>query len=324
MSRHVKKWFFFLLALVCVFGVARLYYRLTDDFRLANITYQLPFEAPWKVPTLTSEEHRNLAYILDQKFSYIGKGAQCYAFVSEDGKYVLKFFKFKHLKPNLFVEYLPAIPPFKAYKESCIERKKRKLINVFNGYDLAFRDNRQTAELIYLHLLPTQNLHLMATVIDKIGMKRVIHLDDVVFLVQKKGETLRTRLRHLFNQQQIAEAKQAMATILEMYISEYKKGIYDHDHGVLHNTGFIGEQPFHLDVGKLNQDDRMKQIEFYKKDLEHVIWKMDVWIKHNYSQYYPEFSQFLSQQYQKWTGEVIDTQSIDPKRFKKRRKLLGF
>lgn len=325
MNRFFKtKWFYCILALVALFGVFRIYYRLTDDFRLANMTYQLPFEAPWQVPALSAEEHQNLAQILQQNFSYIGKGAQCYAFVSEDGQYVLKFFKFKHLKPNLFVEALPAIFPFKEYKENCIERKKRKLIGVFNGYDLAFRENRDVSQLIYLHLLPTQNLKLQAHVIDKIGLQHTIALDDVVFLLQRKGETLRTRLRHLLDEKRIPEAKQAIANIIAMYISEYKKGIYDHDHGVLHNTGFIDHQAFHLDVGKLNKDNRMQEVEFYKKDLEHVVWKIDVWIKSSYPEYYPEFSDFLAQQYEKWTEEPLALQSINPKRFKKRRKMLGF
>lgn len=324
MSQRLKRGMYFLLIVLGIFGAFRLYYRLTDDFRLSNMTYELPFESPWKVPHLSSEEYQHLAQIMNQKFSYIGKGAQCYAFTSEDGQYVLKFFKFKHLKPNVFVEYLPSVPPFQNYKQSCIERKKRKLISVFNGYDLAFRENRQTSELIYLHLLPTEDLHLTAKVVDKIGLERSISLDEVVFLIQKKGETLRTRLRQLLNQQRVQEAKQAMASIIEMYISEYRKGIYDHDHGVLHNTGFIGNQPFHLDVGKLNQDDRMKEPGFYKNDLEHVLWKMDVWIKGTYPQYYSEFSHFLAQEYQKWTNEKLDLQAIDPKRFKKKRKVLGF
>ena len=89
------------VVLFCLFGIARLYYRLTDDFRLANITYELPFKPSWKVPSLTKEEYSRLAQITNQKFTYIGKGAQCYAFASEDGEYVLKFFKFKHLKPNM-------------------------------------------------------------------------------------------------------------------------------------------------------------------------------------------------------------------------------
>lgn len=319
MSRRLKRWIYGGAIALLLFGAVRLYYRLTDDFRISNMTYQLPFEAPWQVPSLTSEEHQQLAQILGQKFSYIGKGAQCYAFVSQDQQYVLKFFKFKHLKPNFIVDLLPSIPPFKGFKQSCIERKKRKLIGVFNGYDLAYRENRQDSELIYLHLLPTTHLHLQATVIDKIGLERQIKLDDVVFLIQKKGETLRTRLNHLLKQERVQEAEQAISSILAMYISEYNRGIFDHDHGVMHNTGFIGNQPFHLDVGKLNKDDRMRQVDIYKKDLEHVVWKIDVWIKATYPQYYSEISHFLAQEYQHWTGEALDIQAIDPKRFKKRR-----
>src|SRR5271163_4346243 len=104
-----------------------------------------------------------------------------------------------------------------------------------------------------------------------------------------------------------------MSSILEMYISEYKKGIFDHDHGVLHNTGFVGNRPFHLDVGKLNKDDRIQQPDIYKKDLEHIVWKMDVWVKASYPHYYHEISDFLAGEYQHWTGDTLDIKSIDPK-----------
>ena len=55
-----------------------------------------------------------------------------------------------------------------------------------------------------------------------------------------------------------------------MYISEYKKGIYDRDHGVMHNTGFVEDYPFHLDVGKFSKEESMRQVKFYKKDLERI------------------------------------------------------
>jgi hypothetical protein len=319
MGKCLKRWIFAIASALLLFGAIRLYYRLTDDFRLSNIIYPLPFEAPWQVPNLTAEEHQSLAKILDQKFFYIGKGAQCYAFVSEDQHYVLKFFKFKHLKPNFLIDFLPSVPPFKDYKQSCIERKKRKLIGVFNGYDLAYRENKKESELIYLHLVPSNNLQLEAKVVDKIGFEKHINLDEVVFLIQRKGETLRSRLKSLLKHGCLQEAKQAMASILAMYISEYQRGIFDHDHGVLHNTGFIGNQPFHLDVGKLNKDDRMRQKDIFKKDLEHIVWKMDVWIKAEYPHYYQELSDFLDNQYQHFTGERVDIKGIDPKRFKKRR-----
>ena len=57
MFHRLKKWIFALLALVLVVGAIRLYYRLTDDFRLANIQYILPFEAPWQIPELNVAEY---------------------------------------------------------------------------------------------------------------------------------------------------------------------------------------------------------------------------------------------------------------------------
>lgn len=318
MNSSIKKLCLFILLGMMSIGVIRLYYRLTDDFRLSNMTYRLPFEAPWQVPTLSPDERAQLTQILDQKFSYLGKGAQCYAFASEDGQYVLKFFKFKHLKPSIWVNLIPPFPPFNDYKQSCIEQKRCKLTEVFNGLDLAYREHREGSKLLYLHLLPTDNLHLQAMVIDKIGLERQINLDEVVFLVQRKGEKLRARMKSLLTENKLPEAEEAVAAIVEMYISEYQKGIYDQDHGVMHNTGFIGKEPFHLDVGKLSRDDRMKDSSFFKKDLEHVLWKIDVWVKANYPQHYPRFTTFLSDQYQKWTSESLDLQSIDPKRFKKR------
>lgn len=317
----IKKCLYGLLSLLVLFGATRLYYSITDDVRVSHMTYQLPFQAPWQVPELTPEAHQQLAQVLSQKFHYIGKGAQSYAFVSEDQQYVLKFFKFKHLKPNFLVKLIPSIPPFKAYKEQAIERKKRKLLSVFNGYDLAYHHNRQDSQLLYVHLLPTQNLHQQVTIIDKIGQEKVLNLDDVVFLIQRKGDTLDTRLTQLLDQGQVPEAGKAIASIVKMYVSEYQKGLYDRDHGVMFNTGFVGDQPFHLDVGKFSQDDNMRHVQVYKKDLEHVVWKIDQWVKTHFPQYTAILTPFLALQYQQWTHEALDLNAIDPQRFQRKPRL---
>ena len=99
----------FFLVVLLVFGAVRAYYRLTDDFRLSNISYPLPFQENLQIPPLAELERAQIINILSQNYSYLGKGAQSYAFRSQDGQYVLKFFKFKHLKPNVLEQYLPNI-----------------------------------------------------------------------------------------------------------------------------------------------------------------------------------------------------------------------
>lgn len=310
--------YFFILGLA-FFGVMRLYYYLTDDFRLGNITYEMKGEAEWNPPLLSLDEKRRIDQILSQRFFYIGKGAQSYAFASEDQQYVLKFFKFKHLKPNFWLSLLPSIPPFEKYKIQSSERKKRKLYSVFQGYDLAYRKIKEGSGLLYIHLQPTPNLQLQVTLVDKMGLERHYQLDDLVFLLQKKGETLRHYMERELDRNRLDKAKEAFSKVVDMYISEYKKGIYDRDHGVMHNLGFIDGQPFHLDVGFLTEEETMQFMDVYKDDLAYVVWKINKWVKSNYPQYDSVLSEFLSDLYFAKTRTVYDADRIDPQKFKRKK-----
>lgn len=283
-----------LTILVCV-GIIRLYFFLTDDFRLANITYDIPFHAEWEIPQISPEDEQQLDTILNQKFYYIGKGAQSYAFGSADQKYVLKFFKFKHLKPSLFLQILPAFPPFNHYSSKQIKRKEKKLAAVFNGYRLAYGKDKEESGLIYIHLNPSTTLHKKAVVVDKIGIERTIDLDPIVFIIQRKGVTTRAVLTEALNKGDLALAQKRIRQIFDLYLSEYQKGLYDHDHGVTHNTGFIGDKPIHLDVGKLNYDERIKQLEYYKEDLLLVTERLKHWLKSNYPKEYPSLAQNIEE-----------------------------
>ena len=109
------------LLITITFFSSRVYYRLTDDFRIANMTYELPYNTDWEIEPLTHSEKENLHSILSQPFYYIGKGAQSYAFMSEDKKHVIKFFKFKHLRPNWFEKLVANVSLFEEYKANRAE-----------------------------------------------------------------------------------------------------------------------------------------------------------------------------------------------------------
>jgi len=270
----------------------RVYYRATDDFRLGNIQNPMPYHPEWEIPQLTSEEQKKLQNILSQKFSYIGKGSQTYAFASEDQQYVLKFFKFKHLRPSLLFGILPKLPLLGPYQEREILRKQRKLNSIFTGYKLAFDVDKEESGLIFIQLNPSQN-PLYVTVVDKIGVNRTIDLGSVPYVIQEKGETLRSVLNRLIQNGDMEAAKQRIGQLLDLYVLEYHKGIYDRDHGVMCNTGFIEGRPFHLDVGKMVAEERMKQPEYFQPDLILVANKIEQWTKTNHPNEAPEIKQYL-------------------------------
>lgn len=278
------------IALALILAV-RGYFELTDDFRISNIVYPLKEREEWNFP-LSFEEQRDLEDILDQKFYYLGKGAQVYAFGSEDGKYVLKFFKFKHLKPSFFIQLLPPIGPLTEIKEKNVSRKLRKLEGVFEGHVLAYTHDKENSGLLYLHLNPTSGPELKTRLIDKIGYEREVDLNPIVFVLQRRGETLRTVFNELFSKGERELAAIRAGQILDMYMKEYKKGVWDRDHGISHNTGFIGSTPFHLDVGKMSYDANLQE-KFYQEDLRHVARKINTWVKENYPNEYEEFHRSL-------------------------------
>lgn len=285
-----KKIFYALIALLAITLLVRGYYALTDDFRVSNIVYPMEKREEWNFPT-SKEELDKLKKILDQKFIYLGKGAQVYAFGSEDGRYVLKFFKFKHLKPSPAIAMLPAIGPLKGVKERNIQRKLRKLEGVFEGHVIAYNYDKENSGLLYLHLNETTGLDIRAHLVDKIGIERTVDLDPIVFVLQKRGETLRTVFSELFNTERSDLAAVKANQVLDMYLDEYSRGVWDRDHGISHNIGFIEDKPFHLDVGKLSYDAKMQSPENYADDLRHVARKMEMWVKENYPDAYQDFYQ---------------------------------
>lgn len=287
------KWGF--VAALLIFALARLYYALTDDFRLSNIASPIPHQESWEISAPSAEEERHLKQILDQPYFYLGKGAQCYAFASEDGRYVLKFFKFKHLRPSLFIDALPAIGDLKAYKEKQTARKQRKLFGVFRSYKLAYDVDKSESGLIFIQLNKEGNPQRHVTIVDKIGLKYTLDLKDIPFLLQNKGSTLRVVIDSLLKKGDVETAKMRFGQILDLYSVEYSKGIYDHDHGIMQNTGFIGDEPIHLDVGKLEREEKMRDKSFAKQDALLVIGNIDQWVAKHYPQYGEQILNYLNQ-----------------------------
>jgi hypothetical protein len=312
------------LSLFVLFIAGRIYYRVTDDFRIGNVTHDFKDGAEWDSPSLSAQELATLSSIFDQKFSYLGKGAQCYAFASEDGSYVLKLFKFKHLRPALWVTMLPDIPLFNEYKQKERNRKAAKLHSVLSGYHLAYQHHKEGSGLLYLHFNPTNYLKKKMTVIDKIDLQYHLDLDQTVFLLQKKGETFRARLGSLIKKGNIEGAKSSIGKIMDMYIHEYKQGMWDRDHGVMHNTGFVKDEPFHLDIGKFSRDDKIRDPAVFREDFRHIGWKIDTWIKTHYPEEYPALSDYIEERYQLYTGEPLDVAYIDPTPYLKNKKVNWF
>lgn len=280
LKKSVKKILCLAIFAVIIFAGERAVYHVTGDFCLSNITYDLPNSSEWNI-TLTPTEKERIDSILNQRFYFIGKGNQTYTFESQDGKSVIKFFKFGHLKPSWFQQGINA-------------SQKKRLEKIFAGYMLAYERDRDNSGMIYIHFNRNHEFQRTITAFDWFGIAHEINLDQVVFVLQEKMIPTKTILVEALEKGDIETAKKRISQLFDLYIAEYHKGIYDRNHDVICNTGYIGNKAIRLDLGKIRMDERMKNHDIYIADLRKVAFdRIDKWMHKYYPQYENEIDDFM-------------------------------
>lgn len=247
---------------------------IDNQFRFRNITdeamenYSFPLDIA---------ESKQLQTILGQPYLYLDRGRQSFVFESQDKQYVIKFFDLHRYQPTWFTSIS---------KQS---RMKRKMAKLFHGYRVAYDHNRDNAMIIFLQLVPNPLLKQSIDLSDRFGFRHNIDLSKVPFVIQYKGITTRVEMSRLLGQGDVAAAKKCLRHLVDMYLTEYKRGIYDRDHNFMYNTGFVNGSPMRLDVGKLRLDPHYKDIKIALEDLEKiVIHRTQGWLQRHFPQYRDE------------------------------------
>lgn len=284
-----------------VFGLCSLFEFLdqqaTGGFRPAAIEYG--FTSSLNYGSLPQEDEPP-KHILSQSFSFLGHGHQSYAFVSQDGQYVIKFFKFH---PYRF-PWFHALNPVNWIKpDPHFQLRQQKLERVFVGYQLAFEHDRLHTGLLYIHLCPsTGTYHSPIEVKDWLGLTYEIDLDATCFVIQQKALTTRQVFNYYLRRGEIDIVKARIDSLLAMYVDEYQKGLFDHDHNLIDNTGFVDDQAIRIDVGKLTQDPQTKDPVFVREDLEKIGFKR---LGHWFSSHYPQEAPALIEHIHKKLKEIF-------------------
>ncbi len=223
-----------------------------------EISSSLQPNPAWMIPSPDPAKQQQLQHIFSTPLTFLGKGAQSYAFASSDGKYVVKFFKMRRFTPSFADSLCPHV----------VRRRLRNLNWVFNGYKTAYDHFREETGLIFIHLAKTQNLNCKATLIDAAGEQFTLDLDSTEFVVQEKAELIFAYLDRLYRQGKNKEAEKAIAQVFQIVKHRMAEGYADRDKGVSNNYGFVGDRAIQLDIGRLYKGSKPGQLEHVEKRIE--------------------------------------------------------
>lgn len=194
--------------------------RFTQGFRVAKLHLDFPFQPLWEI-----DPNPAVHAILQQNYTFIGKGAQSYVFESEDGIYVIKLFRFDQLSRH--------------YPD--------KILHLFNACKMAYDHLRDETGLIYIHLNPTpMNLPFLHCK-DAVCRTYKFPLDNCRFALQKKASPFRQTLQAAHGDS--IAMKKRLDQFLALLQARTAKGIINSDPNLSRNFGFLEDRSIEFDFG---------------------------------------------------------------------------
>lgn len=293
----MKKIYFFIAILLAGYGAyffAREQDKKTDGFYVERIAPIFPDDPRWDI-TPTTDEVSRANEALNQPYSYLAHGFQCYAFVSQDDNFVLKFIRQQRLQPPLLYQWLPNILFFKSMKEEKELLGKKRANYLFRSLKVAFEDVPEETGLLLVHLNKTQNLYPTVTISDKAGNIFHVPLDSHEFVLQKKAVPIKPTITTLMQEGNEDAAKKRIDQIFTLLEVCAKKGIADMDNQLIrkNNLGFLPDQCIYVDTGKITRKESMKTKARFTQDLKRLDPLHD-WLLENF----PDLAAYFKQKEQ--------------------------
>ncbi len=287
---------FFKLAIIglSAYGIMLFCHRQTAGFTLTAISSNLTYHPSWETRPLTSDENLQVEALLKQKFFFLNRGGQCYAFISEDGSSILKLFRLHRRRLPGIVMALPLPSFLESYRARKAANRSLKLYRDFNSYKLSFEELKEETALLFVHLNKTNYLKQQVTIVDKLGIEHRIDLDTTEFVLQKKVSLVCEELNALVQKGQLTEAQRRLDALLDLIVFRSKKGIHDEDAFLTRNFGFVGEKAVILDVGRFCKDPSRIQPEVYRADVQTIVNRFLPWLQENH----PSLAEYLEEQSQ--------------------------
>lgn len=235
MKKLLQRRAYFWISVICLcFGIFWAYKAIscvweqrTDGFTVASISSSRKPNPVWDVHPLSQDERTELDKALSQKYRYLACGNQAFAFLSEDGRYVLKFFKQKLFEPSFPWKWLPSAWLKEGRRAKKVWKKEDKLRRDFESYRMAFDELKEETGLILVHLNPTDWIGRNISISDKIHLEHSIPLDDFNFIIQRRADLVYPTIDRLMAEGNINAAKEALSSILNLFVSRCQKGIAD-------------------------------------------------------------------------------------------------
>lgn len=258
------------------------------------------FADPDYAVSLKQEKLQELNSLFNQPFYFIGEGKQCTAFVSRDGKYVIKFLLQKPLAVKKRVLGLPDHFPFNLFKTYKVKMKADRKKSLQAAFMLSYREIPEQTGTFFVHLNSTNERFIRPLILDQKGSVVSIDVNKTQFIVQKRAQHIKPVIMDLMWDGKFEEAKGRIDQLLDLLYECAQKQVVDDDSGLVRNNniGFVDSRAIYIDTGKLRKVNAPLARSDFVKDLKRL-QPFYRWLQ----TYYPNLALHYEAQQRKKIGE---------------------
>lgn len=238
--RMSRKAVSFLLLLSLVLLVGKGWHWLKDGYRVDRALFPLESSTKWRFAPLSEHEKARILSILKQPFFYLGRGHQCYAFESKDGRYVLKLPRHDRYRVSFFrrASSWPSSDDLRGRKDFLLK-----------SFEIAYEDLKKETALVCVHLTDQEEIEATLRVVDRLGRLSLLDANRVGFILQEKKELMMPALQRAVVLGERANAEAILDALLNVIVIRAKKGISNKDPSFLTNFAYENGVGIQIDTG---------------------------------------------------------------------------
>lgn len=197
----------FLSSLAAILVLAVICELVTTQFILYDIRCHKTSVPEWDTLQPENEELNVLKERFSQHFFYFGSGKNHHAYLSRDGKTLLKFFKQNNWDINWPV------------------KTRRKLDRAFASCKLAYEKLKIETGMLCLHLNKTEQMYGNVALEDNLGFSHNVDLDAVQFAAQEYAKPMFSKIDREVKNGNLTHMERGICASLDCIGSIYQKGI---------------------------------------------------------------------------------------------------
>jgi len=236
----------------------------TDGFTTHLITHFKKYEKDKNI-SIENINFSKIENILSQKFYYYMRGRECFIFISEDQKHILKFFDSSRYDVTFFFPKLKMPNFLDKYRKKHFNRRIKKLDFNLSSAKLAFENLKEDSALEYININDRGFFSKKITIVNRYKKEFLLDLNNIFFILQKKCDIF---YKCYENTKDEKYKNYLIFSFLEMVHNRTKKLIIDDDIGKKRrNWGLYNNKAVTIDIGRWYFDEKLKTPQGYKKEM---------------------------------------------------------